>query len=110
MDKRDQEKFWKNLNEISFYFFVIVGLTHIISGMLYVNEIFSKSSWLVNRLLDVPFFLITYAYIISLVKTILMKKGNYSRLFDVYSVIIGSLIAVIILLFDLMFTNKLPIL
>lgn len=108
MDKKDQEKMWRNVNEISFYFFVIIGVIHVISGLLFANEIFTKSSWLVNRLLDVPFFLVSYLYIISLIKILLIKKGNYSRLFDAYSVIIGSVLSIVIFVFDLIFSNKLP--
>jgi hypothetical protein len=109
MDHKEQKKLYLNINETSFYFFAIVSLIHIISGLLVVNELYVKSAWLVNRLLDVPLFIITYLYLMSAAKIHMMNKENYSKTFDLYAIIIGIIISLGLIIFDLAFSNQLPI-
>lgn len=108
MEKKDQEIFYLNLNEISFYLFVSLGIIHMVSGLMVANEVNIKGAWLINKMVDTPFFFLSYIYIISTIKLSLMKKGNYSRLFDSYSVIIGAILFIAILSLDLIFDNQLP--
>ncbi len=109
MDKADQQKFYKNLNEASFYFFVMVGIAHILSGLLVANEAYTKPAWLINRILDIPFLAVSYIYLMSIIKLHLLSKGNYSRLFDLYSAIIGGILLLSILVIDLYLDNQLPL-
>lgn len=109
MDNNEQEKLFKNINETSFYFFVILAITHILSGLMYVNEIIPKGSWLINRLLDVPFLIVSLIYFFSLLKLFLMKSGNYSRLADITFAIIGGVLVIFTLFFDILFPNQLPL-
>lgn len=108
MDKATHKKIAKNINETSFYFFLTLSIIHIISGLLVVNKIYLRPAWLINRLLDTPFFIVSFIYIASLIKLSLLKKENYSHSFEIYSAIIGGILLLTILIFDLTFDNQLP--
>jgi hypothetical protein len=108
LEKREQEIFAKNLNEISFYYFFFIGLLHLISGMLYVNEYYSKTAWLINRLLDIPFLIITLTYIYSNIKLYLIKEKNFNPNYDLLFIVIFVFIATTAFIADLIFSNQLP--
>jgi hypothetical protein len=108
IERKQQEIFAKNLNEISFYFFFILGTIHLISGMLVVNEFFIKSAWLINRLLDIPFLIVTLIYIFSNIKLYFISKKIFNPNQDLIFIILFLFIAVTSFLLDLIFSNKIP--
>lgn len=104
-------KFFKNLNEITLYLLIPVGLICIISGMLYINQIAIKNSWLVNRSTDIPFAMILILYIYSKIKTIQYQNTNYNPKKFAQILEFTSIIAIIIVVFtfDLLFANQIPL-
>jgi hypothetical protein len=108
MDKREQTQFYKDLNETSFYFFFSIALTHILSGLLVTNELIVKMAWLINRLLDVPFFLISCLYVYSALKVNRINQNNFDHHFDMWWATIGGSICIGVFIFDLIFANQLP--
>jgi hypothetical protein len=109
LDKREQELIAKNLNEVSFYFFFIVGLTHIVSGLLFANQFFTPTTWLINRLLDIPFLWVTLIYLYSNAKLYLIKSNQLSHTYDLVLVTSIIMIGLAAFLADLIFSNQLPI-
>lgn len=110
MDKQNEKIIYQNINEISFYFFVILGIVNIISGLLLANEISVRGSWLINRLLDIPFFMVTFLYFYSYQKLIQIKNDNFNHFADILVIAIGGLIALALIIYDLSIPNQLPIL
>lgn len=98
----------QNLNEISFYFFFIFGIIHIISGLLLVNNYLTKTNWLINKLLDIPFFLCFLIYFYSSLKISLINNDNYTRSIDFFLITVFSSFGTIIFLADITFSNILP--
>lgn len=70
---------YDHIRRISFVFFVIVGLAHFISGLLYINGHFAPGSALVNRVLFIPFVLVTLTYAWSNLKYHLLSYGKDSK-------------------------------
>jgi len=104
-----KEKIYKNVNEISFYFFTVFAITHIITGLLVANQLYTKPAWLVSRLLDVPFFIASYTYIISFIKINLLEKNSQSHIFDILCLGIGVIITLALIIYDVAIPNQLPI-
>lgn len=55
----------RTLRQISLIFFLLLGGTHIISGLLASENLFLPLSSLINRVLDIPFVLIGLIYGLS---------------------------------------------
>jgi hypothetical protein len=110
MDKQNEKIIYQNINEISFYFFVILGIVNVISGLLLANEISVRESWLINRLLDLPFFMVTFLYFFSLHKLNLIKKQNFNHFADILVIAIGGLITLALIIYDLSIPNQIPVL
>lgn len=110
MDKQHQKIVYQNLNEISFYLFVILALVNFISGLLLINEISVREAWIINRLLDLPFFMIAFLYFFSFQKLKQIKKDNYNQIADIIVLSIGGLITLALIIYDLSIPNQLPIL
>lgn len=108
IERKQQEIFAKNLNEISFYFFFILGTIHLISGMLFVNDFYPNAAWLINRLLDIPFLIITLTYAFSNIKLYYISKKIFNPQQDLIFIIIFLFIAVTSFLLDLIFSNQIP--
>lgn len=100
---------YKNLKTISFYFFIIIAAIHFLSGLFIANQISIRPAWLVNRLLDVPLFLVSYIYFSALFKLKLEPKAVHFNLWDLVIMVVGIALFVIIQLYDLIFPNSLPL-
>jgi hypothetical protein len=61
--KLNRQIFYRNLSEVSFYFFISIGSCQILASMFYVNELFSKPAWLLSRILDTPFLFVSLIYL-----------------------------------------------
>jgi ATP/ADP translocase len=108
MDKKEQIRFYNDLNEPSFYFFFSISIVHIISGLMVANNLILKTSWLINRLLDVPFFLISVLYFFSATKLNKIKNNNFDQHYDLWWAVIGGSIGLSVIIFDLVFSNQIP--
>jgi hypothetical protein len=107
-DLKQQETTAKNLQEVSFYLFFTLGITHILSGLLLANQFYITSSWLVNRLLDIPFLITTLCYIYASLKLHLLKEKIYSHTTDLIFATVFFIIGFTVFLADLIFSNQLP--
>lgn len=87
-----------NLNKIAFIFFAIIGLTHIIAGLMLINNYLPGPSLIVHRSLDIPFIIIGIIYGFS---------GLYlkSEPKNSHKIIIGLIAVTIITLAILLYIN-----
>ncbi len=108
MQSKDLNLQTKNLNEVSFYFFFLIGLVHILSGLLLTNNYYIKTSWILNRSLDIPFLIVGLIYIYSNIKLYLINNKSYSRQIDFFLITTFGLLATVTFLADLVFSNRLP--
>ncbi len=66
---------YDNIRKISFWFFVIIGLTHFVAGLLYVNSYYSPYSGIINRVTYIPFYVASYTLFYSQLKHYLAENG-----------------------------------
>lgn len=55
----------RTLRQVSLIFFLLLGSTHIISGLLASENMFLPLSNLINRILDIPFIIVGVVYGLS---------------------------------------------
>ncbi len=88
---------YDNIRKISFWFFVCIGLTHFVSGMMFVHNYLVPASGLVNRVTIIPFFVAAYSYFFAHFKCYLLENGNDKRWISNLLLSIGICIFVVML-------------
>lgn len=59
---KTMEKTLQNISHISFFFMLVLGLLHISSSFLIVQEVTSRSAWILFNGLDLPFLAAVLVY------------------------------------------------
>lgn len=95
----------ENLQKTSLILFIIVGLTHILSGLFVANGYLIRESNLVNQILDIPFLVIGLTYLGSSIKLGLQKTSKYPESLDAIMIIIGIIIILAVIGINLFFPN-----
>ena len=44
----------QNIQKIALLFFIVLGLIHILSGLMFSNNYFTSTTLIINRILDIP--------------------------------------------------------
>lgn len=99
---------YKNLQSVSFWFLVVIASLHFITGLLVANQLAIKSSWLINRLLDLPFFIVSYIYFASLIRLRNLPLNNNLNFWDLLIASLGLISIIGLQTYDLIFPNLLP--
>lgn len=107
-DIKEQQITAKNLQEVSFYLFFIIGIVHILSGLLLANQFYITTSWLINRLLYVPLLIVALCYIYASLKLFLIKEKLYNHTSDLLFKTVFFIIGFSVFIADLIFSNQLP--
>lgn len=95
-----------HLRKISFLFFVIIGLTHFLSGLFYSNGYLIPESGLINRVLFIPFVVALMTYGFSNLKYHLLKTGNISKGIDYALIGVGLFVFLSLLALELLFPDS----
>lgn len=99
---------YQNINCVSFYFFAVIGAVHLLSGLFVANQIALNGMWLINRLLDVPFFIVSYLYFASLFKLKLDPDATNTNIWDLIIIFVGTGLFLFLQVYDLVFPNLQP--
>lgn len=51
-----------NLKKVALVVFIVVGLVHILSGLMVSNNYYPETSLIINRVLDIPFAMTALVY------------------------------------------------
>ncbi len=80
----------ENIKKVALVFFIVLGLAHIISGLMFSNNYFMPVSLVVNRVLDIPFAMSALIYGLSTIYTGLGDKKHQTMniIFIVFSVLV----------------------
>ncbi len=70
-----QETF-DHIRKIAFGFFAGLGLIHFIAGFLYAQHYWPSATFLINRVVFVPFFVAAYTFVLT---QFLYTMGDYDR-------------------------------
>jgi len=108
MRKKNQIALYENLKKTSLVFLIITGPIHIISGLLYAQNPFLKTSFLTNRVLDIPLLSFFMIYILSSAKLEKLMANQNSSKYDYLYWSVFITILVLALSFDLFYPAKLP--
>src|SRR5690606_33661296 len=52
----------ENIKKVALVLFVILGILHILSGLMFANEYLLPTSMIINRVLDIPFAMMAVIY------------------------------------------------
>lgn len=66
----------ENIKKVALVFFILLGLMHIISGLMFSNGFMMPVSLIVNRVLDIPFAMSALIYGLSTIYTGLGDKKH----------------------------------
>jgi len=94
------QKTIKDIQKISFLFFIITGILHIGSNLFIANNLYKSVSTLIFRIIDIPFILTGAIYGLSSIRLLLTKQGITHKKIDIILAIL-----VIILLLGLIIIN-----
>lgn len=88
-----------NIKKVSLTFFIITGLLHLGSSIFIANQFFLKESFIVNKVMDIPFILTGLIYAASSLRLTLTDPEKNHKALDisVISIIILTLIALILI-------------
>jgi len=81
---------YEQIRKISLIFFVVIGLSHFITGLLFVNGYYREITGVTNRVLFIPFVLALFSYLYSGVKS---EENNNSKL-AILILIVGLLVII----------------
>ncbi len=94
----------KNLQIVSLYFFLATGLAHFISGLMYVNDFYSTTALMMNKVSDLPFFVSTLLYFGASMK-IALDPDNRTKLHK-YFFTIGALLFIAVLIVNFFLPDR----
>ncbi len=93
---------YDNIRKISFWFFALVGLTHFLAGLLYVNGYYSPYSGIVNRVTYIPFYVAAYTFFYAQLKHYLIENGIDRRWLSGLLLGIGCVAFIVLLTVELL--------
>lgn len=108
MRKKSQIQIYENLKKTSLVFLIILGPIHIISGLLYTQNPFLKTSFLTNRALDIPLLCFFMINIIASTKLDKLMTNQNSAKYDYLYWSAFITILILAISFDLFYPAKLP--
>jgi hypothetical protein len=80
----------ENVKKVSLILFIILGLTHILTGFLMTENIGLPLTFIVNHIMDIPFAMIALIYGLASIKTGLKDGGN--KILNILFIILALLI------------------
>jgi hypothetical protein len=66
----------ENIKKVALAFFMMLGLAHILSGLMFSNGYFTAPALVVNRVLDIPFAMSALIYGLTSIYTGLGDKNH----------------------------------
>jgi uncharacterized membrane protein len=96
----------ENIKKISLIFFIILGIVHIVAGMMTANNYFLPASFVINRVLDIPFAMSGLIYALSGIYVNLPE--NKHKIAKIAFGILSILILASLLYINLLIPDKPP--
>jgi hypothetical protein len=94
ISKNKQMKTAENIKKVALIFFLVLGLAHILSGLMFSNGYLTSVTLIVNRVLDIPFAMAALIYGLSAIYSGFGEKGNkpVNVIFIIFSVLVFLLL------------------
>jgi len=68
----------ENIKKVALIFFIVLGLAHILSGLMFSNNYFTSVTLIMNRVLDIPFAMSALIYGLATIYCGLGDKSHKS--------------------------------
>lgn len=91
----------KGLRKTALIFFIVIGLTHIITGLMVSNDLYVQTTNTINKVLDIPFVFVATFFGLSNFKVSSESKFK-SLYFTIFAIICIAVLGLMI------FLNLLP--
>jgi D-alanyl-lipoteichoic acid acyltransferase DltB (MBOAT superfamily) len=93
-----------NIKKVALIFFLVLGLGHIISGLMFSNNFFLPASLITNRVLDIPFAMAALIYGLSSIYTEMGEKKHTA--INIIFILISLLVFGLLLYINLLVPDK----
>ena len=97
----------ENIKKVALILFLILGLSHILSGLSFSNNYFLPLSLIINRSLDIPFAMTAVVYGLASMYTGLPEKSH--KLASIAFAAIALLIFVALVYINFFIKDKAPL-
>ena len=94
----------ENIKKVALLFFFVLGLGHIITGLMFSNNYFTPASLIINRILDIPFAMSALIYGLSSIYTELSEKKH--KVINIVFIVLSLLIFALLLYINLLVPDK----
>jgi hypothetical protein len=94
----------ENIKKVALIFFLVLGLAHIVSGLMFSNNYVVPASLIINRILDIPFAMSALIYGLSSIYTELSDKHH--KIVNIVFIVISLLIFALLLYINLLVPDK----
>ncbi|MBU0667694.1 hypothetical protein KJ951_01240 [Patescibacteria group bacterium] len=94
----------ENIKNVALILFIILGITHITSGLMLSNGYFMPTSMIINRVLDIPFAMTALIYAFMTIYTGIDEKSR--KIPSIVMIIITLLIFLTLLYINLFIPDK----
>lgn len=96
-----------HIRKIAFGFFAALGLAHFVAGFLYVNNYGPGATFLINRVLFIPFFVAAYTYALTQTLYTLTGYGKYKQWHLYVGIGIGAVLFIALLATQVLAADRL---
>ncbi len=95
-----------NIKKVSLIFFVITGFLHLGSSIFIANEFFIKESFIINKIMDIPFILTGLIYAFTSLRLSLTDPEKNHKALDISLISIIILVLIALLLINILLPNR----
>lgn len=97
----------ENIKKVALVLFVILGITHIVSGLMFSNGYLKEISFILNRSLDIPFAMTAVIYATSGIYLNSSEKSK--KPLGIALIIISLLIFILLIYINLLIPDKISL-
>jgi len=72
-----------NIKKVALVFFIITGLLHLGSSMFLANNLYTKTSFIVNKTMDIPFAITGLIYALASMRLSLTNPDHEHKTLDI---------------------------
>jgi hypothetical protein len=94
----------ENIKKVALVFFLVLGIIHIISGLMMTNGYFMPTTLIINRIMDIPFAMSALLYGISVIYTNMSEKKH--KMANIAFILISVLVFGLLIYINLFIPDK----
>jgi len=96
-----------NIKKVSLILFIVLGIAHILTGLMMTENIGLPYTFIANRILDIPFAMIALIYGLSSIKAGL--KNDDHKILNIFLIVFALLIFVGLVYINIFIPDKITV-